>query len=128
MNTQLQKVKSMLGQLRMSGAREQLEELLVTAAKEELTLLEFTRRLLSQEVEARNANSLQRRMKQARFSEHKTLDEFDFGFQQSVSKHQILQLMDMCWVEKAYNLFFLGPSSIGNYRKNLVMERFSEAA
>ena len=60
MNTQLQKVKSMLGQLRMSGAREQLEELLVTAAKEELTLLEFTRRLLSQEVEARNANSLQR--------------------------------------------------------------------
>ena len=44
-------------------------------------------------------------MKQARFPEHKTVDEFDFGFQQSVSKHQILQLMDMWWVEKAYNLF-----------------------
>jgi DNA replication protein DnaC len=24
-----------------------------------------------------------------------------------------LQLMDMCWIEEAYNLFFLGPSSIG---------------
>ena len=113
MNVRLQEVKSMLGQLRLSGAREQLEELLVTATKEELTLLEFTRRLLNKEVEARNANSLQRRMKQARFSEHKAVDEFDFGFQQSVSKHQILQLMDMYWVEKAYNLFFLGPSSIG---------------
>ncbi|NLK52608.1 MAG: ATP-binding protein [Syntrophomonadaceae bacterium] len=113
MNVRLQEVKSMLGQLRLSGAREQLEELLVTATKEELTLLEFTRRLLNKEVEARNANSLQRRMKQARFPEHKAVDEFDFGFQQSVSKHQILQLMDMYWVEKAYNLFFLGPSSIG---------------
>ena len=113
MNVQLQEVKSMLGQLRLSGAREQLEELLVTAAKEEITLLDFTHRLLNQEVKARNANSLQRRMKQARFPEHKTVEEFDFGFQQSVSKHQILQLMDMWWVEKAFNLFFLGPSSIG---------------
>jgi len=112
-NAQLQEVKSMLGQLCLSGAREKLEELLVTATREELTLLEFTRRLLSQEVAARSANSLQRRMKQARFPENKTVGEFDFGFQQSVSKHQILQLMDMCWVEKAYNLFFLGPSSIG---------------
>ena len=25
----------------------------------------------------------------------------------------MLQLMDMCWIEEAYNLFFLGPSSIG---------------
>ncbi len=113
MNAQLQEVKSMLGQLRLSGARDRLENLLATASKEEFTLLEFTSRLLNQEIEARNANSLQRRMKQARFPEHKTINEFDFGFQQSVSKHQILQLMDMCWIEKAYNLFFIGPSSIG---------------
>ena len=113
MNAQLEEVKSILGQLRLSGAREQLEELLVVATKEELTFLEFTRRLLNQEIEVRNANSLHRRMKQARFPEQKTIDEFDFGFQQSINKQQILQLMDMCWVEKAFNLFFLGPSSIG---------------
>lgn len=119
MNAQLQEVKSMLGQLRMSGARDQIEELLVTATKEELTILEFTNRLLRQEVEVRNANSLKRRMKQAFFPEHKTLEEFDFGFQQSVNKQQILQLMDMGWVEKAYNLFFLGPSSIGKTHLSL---------
>jgi len=112
-NTRLQEVKSMLGQLRMSGAREKIEDLLIEATKEELTIMEFTHRLLSQEVEVRNANSLKRRMKQARFPEHKTLEEFDFGFQQSVNKQQMLQLMDMGWVEKAFNLFFLGPSSIG---------------
>lgn len=102
----------MLGQLRMAGAREQLEELLLAASKEHLSLLEFTRGLMMHEVEVRNANS-QRRMKQACFPEHKTMDEVDFGFQQSVSKHQKMQLMDMYWVEKAYNLFLLGPPSIG---------------
>jgi len=112
-NPQLQEVKNMLGNLRLSGAREQIEELLVDATKEELTILEFTHRLLSQELEVRHSNSVKRRMKQACFPEHKTLEEFDFGFQQSVNKQQMLQLMDMSWVEKAFNLFFLGPSSIG---------------
>lgn len=73
MNAQLQEIKSMLGQLRMSGAKEQIEDLLVEATKEEMTMLEFIHRLLSQEVKARNANSLKRRMNQARFPEHKTL-------------------------------------------------------
>ena len=113
MNAPLQEVKSMLGQLRLSGAQDGLEDLLVSAAKEELTLLEFTRRLLSQEVEVRNANSLKRRLKQAHSPEYKTMVKFDFGFQQSVGKHQIMQLMDMCWHEKAFNLFSLGPSSLG---------------
>lgn len=121
MNAQLQEIKSMLGQLRMSGAKEQIEDLLVEATKEEMTMLEFIHRLLSQEVKARNANSLKRRMNQARFPEHKTLDEFDFGFQQSVSKQQMLQLMDMTWVEKAFNLFFLGPSSIGKTHLSLCL-------
>jgi len=113
MNAQLLEIKTMLGQLRLSGARDKLEELLAEALKKELTALQFTDLLLKEELLVRNANSLQKRMKRARFPEHKTLDEFDFGFQQSVSKQQMLGLMDMCWVERAFNLFFLGPSSIG---------------
>jgi len=113
MNALLKEVKAMLGQLRLSGACDRLDELLTVAATEELTALQFTHRLLDQEIKARNANSLTKRMKRARFPEHKTIESFDFGFQQSVSKQQILQLMDMCWVEKAFNLFFLGPPSIG---------------
>ncbi len=113
MNAQLTEVKTMLGQLRLSGAREKLDELLADALKDELTALQFAHRLLQEEISVRNANSLQKRLKRARLPEQKTLEQFDFGFQQSVSKQQILGLMDMCWVEKAFNLFFLGPPSIG---------------
>jgi len=82
MNVQLMEVKTMLGQLRLSGARDKLEELLADALKKELTALQFTDLLLKEELFVRNANSLKKRMKRARFPEHKTLDEFDFGFQQ----------------------------------------------
>lgn len=121
MNAQLFEVKTMLGQLHLSGAREQLDGLLASALTEELTALQFVHRLLSEEIKVRNANSLKRRLKKAHFPEHKTLEEFDFGFQQSVSKQQILGLMDMCWVEKAFNLFFLGPSSIGKTHLSLCL-------
>ncbi len=113
MSSQLKEVKAQLGQLRLAGAKEQLDDLLATAVTEELTPLEFTRRLLNQELAVRNANSLKKRMKRACFPEQKRIESFDFAFQQSVSKQQMMQLMDMCWLEKAFNLFFLGPPSIG---------------
>jgi DNA replication protein DnaC len=43
----------------------------------------------------------------------KSLDHFDFGFQRSITKPQILKLMDMTWVEQAYNVCFLGPPGVG---------------
>ena len=43
----------------------------------------------------------------------KTLEGFDFGFQRSVTKEQMLRLADMTWLEQAYNICFLGPPGIG---------------
>lgn len=56
-------------------------------------------------------NALRRRRASLPFE--KTLESFDFGFQRSVTKEQILKLMDMTWVEQAYNVCFLGPPGIG---------------
>ncbi len=43
----------------------------------------------------------------------KTLEDFDFGFQNSISKRQMKQLMDIAWLEGAYNIMFLGPPGVG---------------
>ena len=42
-----------------------------------------------------------------------TLDDFDFNFQSSVSRRQVQQLLDFQWIEKAYNILFLGPPGVG---------------
>ena len=53
------------------------------------------------------------RRKRASLPAEKTLDSFDFGFQRSVSREQMLRLSDMTWVEQAFNICFLGPPGVG---------------
>ena len=53
------------------------------------------------------------RRKRAALPAEKTLQSFDFGFQKSVSKEQMLRLSDMTWVDQAYNICFLGPPGVG---------------
>jgi DNA replication protein DnaC len=52
-------------------------------------------------------------MKLAGFPFIKTIDEFDFVFQRSITRKQVNQLLDMQWIEKCYNLIFLGPPGVG---------------
>lgn len=113
MNTTVQEVKTLLGQLHLTCIRDKLDEFLLPAIQEDITCLEFLHRLLQQEANARKNKSRDRRMKQAGFPYQKTIDDFDFGFQTSVNSRQLRQLMDMHWLEKAFNLLFLGPPGIG---------------
>ncbi|MCL1876216.1 MAG: ATP-binding protein [Synergistaceae bacterium] len=41
------------------------------------------------------------------------IEEFDFGFQRSVSKKHMLQLKELSWLESAFNILFIGPPSVG---------------
>lgn len=97
----------------MKHTIDNLDHLLETAIKEELTCLEFMKRVLSGEVSFRQHRALETRMRQAQFPYHATLDNFDFNFQRSVPKRQVQQLLDFQWVEKAYNILFLGPPGVG---------------
>jgi len=111
--SQVQEVKALLGELHLTSIQDHLDGFLEPAIKDNLSCLEFLHRVLKQEAAARNTKSRDRRMKQAAFPYHKTIDEFDFGFQTSVTRRQIQQLMDMHWLEKAFNVFFLGPPGVG---------------
>lgn len=113
MSSQVQEVKTLLDELRLTSIRDNLDDFLTPAIKENLSCLEFLHRVLKQEAIARNEKSRDRRMKQAAFPYYKTIEDFDFGFQTSVNRRQIQQLMDMHWLEKAFNLMFLGPPGIG---------------
>lgn len=94
MMTTLERVRTLMADLRYAP----VESL-------ELFLLEEQRL----RVEKQNRN----RRRKANLPVEKTLASFDFGFQRSVSKEQMLRLGDMTWVEQAYNICFLGPPGVG---------------
>lgn len=60
-----------------------------------------------------NNQTLERRLKQAAFPEHKTLDEFDIAKQKTLGKKQLKQLRELQWLEQAYNIILLAPPGVG---------------
>jgi len=105
----IDRVTGLLSDLRMNTV--DFEALF--AGKNTLTPVESVELFLleQQRLRVQKQNMLRRR--RANLPVEKNMDSFDFGFQRSVSKEQMLRLSDMTWVEQAYNVCFLGPPGVG---------------
>ena len=103
------RVSGLLSDLRMNSV--DFEALF--AGKNSLTPMESIELFLleQQRLRAQKQNVLRRH--RANLPAEKNIDSFDFGFQRSVSKEQMLRLSDMTWVEQAYNVCLLGPPGVG---------------
>ena len=88
-------------------------QLIEQAQKEEWSPLKTIHALLGKEKENRADKAQNKRMKEAGFPYMATIEEFDFGFQRSVSKKHMLQLKELSWLESAFNILFIGPPSVG---------------
>src|SRR6266487_4609484 len=73
----------------------------------------FAEELLSTEHLARSAHGGESRIRAARFPARKSLDEFDFSFQKSVSSQVIAHLGQLDFLHEAGNVVFLGPPGTG---------------
>lgn len=110
---ELKVIQNLLTELHLTTLEKEISRLLTEATQTEPTHLNFLQQCLIAEVQARRDKSLLVRMKQSGFPDGKTLENFDFGFQTSVTKKQIESLRGMHWLSQAFNLLFLGPPGIG---------------
>lgn len=83
------------------------------AGENSLTPLDSVELFLLEQQRLRVQKQHLMRRRRANLPAEKTMDSFDFGFQRSVSKKQMLRLSDMTWVEQAYNVCLLGPPGVG---------------
>ena len=111
--TLLNEVQDQLAALLLTNAARSIETILEKAQGEDWTILKTLNTLLSEERSARTDKARERRLKQASFPYLATIEEFDFGFQTSISKKQMNQLLELSWLESAFNIMFLGPPSVG---------------
>ncbi len=111
MLTPLERVNNLLADLRLA----QTDFDALFAGKNNLTPLESVELFLQEQQRQRVVKQNLLRRKRANLPAEKTLDAFafDFGFQRSVSKEQMLRLSDMTWVEQAFNICFFGPPGVG---------------
>ena len=109
MLTPLERVNNLLADLRFHP----IDFDALFAGKNSLTPLESVELFLAEQQRLRVLKQNLLRRKRANLPAEKTLDSFDFGFQRSVSKEQMLRLSDLTWVEQAFNICFLGPPGVG---------------
>lgn len=109
MNPELDRIQLLLAGLRLPPVDFEA----VFAGKNALTPLQCIELFLTEEQKLRTEKQNLMRRKRANLPAEKTLAAFDFGFQRSVTKEQMLRLCDMTWVEQAYNICFLGPPGVG---------------
>lgn len=109
MLTPLERVNNLLADLRIAP----VDFDAIYRGKNKLSPLESVELFLLEEQRIRIQKQNDLRRKCAALPAEKTLDSFDFGFQRSVSKEQMLRLSDMTWVEQAFNICFLGPPGVG---------------
>lgn len=88
-----------------------------------MSYLDFVELLVRCEMEVRSIKGADARIKKARFPFLKSIEQYDFSCQRSLPRAKVMELFNLGFMESKDNLFFLGPPGVGNYRKNLLMER-----
>ena len=103
----------LLKKLRLSGVLQTLELRTQQAAEDSLSHAEFLLRLLSDEVERRDAKMLDQRIRRANFEHAKTLEDFDFQFNPNVPKAKVIDLATCGFIERKRNALLIGQSGVG---------------
>jgi DNA replication protein DnaC len=110
MNNNLER---MLKDLRLSGMGLSLEVRLQEARSNNLDYEEFLELALQDEMNVRHDRLIKRRVKAAAFAGNKTLDQFNWSFNQKISRQQIFDLASCDFIRKGKDVLFIGPPGVG---------------
>ena len=110
---QIERLGEHLRKLRLLKSGERLEALLQHAASQERPYAEFLEQILGEEVAAKTTKNIAMRTAMARFPFVKPLETFDFTYQPSIDKKQVLELASCHFIEHGDNVIVLGPPGVG---------------
>ena len=110
MNPQL---KSALKRLRLSGLLSTLEVRLQEAAGNQLSCAEFLELIINDEIAIREDRAIARRVIASKFRELRSIEDFDFSFNQSIIRKQIMELATCRFIREQRDILFTGPPGVG---------------
>ena len=112
-NSIYQQTISNLDKLKLSQIKLHLEEVANKVGSDSLSFTEGLLKLTNYEVDYKESSASQNTVHAAAFPFLKTLSDFDFSFQPSVSEAQMQEFCSLGFMERAENIVFLGSSGVG---------------
>ena len=102
-----------LKNLKLPGIRAEYQQLARQAKLEDWPYEEYLRELLERELRRREQSVAGQRLREARFTDIKTLEQIDWSAMEGVSKKTILELSSCAFIEKAEDVIIAGPIGTG---------------
>jgi DNA replication protein DnaC len=99
--------------LKLSGMLDTIDARMAQARAGELGHLEFLQVLCEDEISRRQAMSIHRRLRRARFEEQATLESFDFAASPKLPAAQIRDLAALRWLHAGESVILYGPVGVG---------------
>lgn len=111
--TQMEQVIQHLKELRLGQMVKILDEVIQEAEREGLDPLEVLARLADAQVGINRDKATERHIKEARFPDRKTFDNFDFDFQPTLERARIMAPARLDFVRRHENVLLGGNSGTG---------------
>ena len=102
-----------LSELKLAGIRNTLEIRLKQAEGDSMPYAEFLTLLIEDEMTNRGDNKRKKLYRKAHMSSAKSIEDFDFSFQPSIKKRELLDLATGNFLTTATNILFIGQPGTG---------------
>lgn len=113
MNSSYLKLKENLNYLKLNQMIIHLDETIDFMNRNELSFTDTLIKLTNHEIDMKEINMIKSMVRVAAFPHLKEIKDFDFKFQPSINKEQILDFATLRFIEQQENIVFLGSSGVG---------------
>lgn len=113
MNSTYQQLLKNLEYLNLKQMIEHLGDTIDFSMNNQLSFVDTLVKLTNYEIDVREKSMINSMVKVAGFPHRKELSEFDFDFQPTINKQQMLDFTSLRFLEEKENIVFLGTSGVG---------------
>jgi DNA replication protein DnaC len=106
-------LKTQLKELRLKSIVENVDIRIKQAIEEKSSYLDFLSILIQDEIDRKKSEKRERRLKQAKFGRLKYLKDFDYTFNVSINKQEIMNLETCDFIREKENIIICGPTGVG---------------
>lgn len=111
--TDYEQLISNLAQLKLNNFSENYQNYSMEVDQQRLGFGEALLKLTESELQYRRDQEIKNRIQQAKFPIVKRIDEFDFNFQPSINKQEILGLKSLGFLNNHQNILLVGSPGVG---------------